>query len=237
MADIKLSEVTASAADGLPSTFAAQWANATARLAATAFPGGSPFAALDNGKRALDIDTGRIFILADYTGPTWIEDLSSLVACTAANLASASADGFESATHYLRIRGVAGADVSVATGAGYVTLQTTAAVLSAVNTCCDVSFKIRYNEALASKVVRTGSLAVMVARLDDGDQTIQSLASGLPETGATPVLTGTLQTGVGWQATLNADGTVTIALAQDAAIARSAKSRYYVDDLDTQVAP
>jgi len=145
--------------------------------------------------------------------------------------------GVMRAIDYVRLYGTTGADVSVATGAGYVDLQTTAAMLAANNTARLVSFSVKHNEALASLMIRAGSAAVMVARLNDGTQTIQSLASGLPETGATPALTGTLCTGVGWQITLNANGTVTFALAQDAAVARSAKCRYFFGDLDTQVAP
>jgi hypothetical protein len=226
--------------DGIHTTLAARVANAAARLALTKFPFAGSVAftdAVDVGKEARDEDTGRIFTLSGVGPTTWVERLIGTAVCFAANLSSAVADGFMAAVDYIRIYGVASADVSVPTGAGYVTLQTTAVLLSANDTARDVGVKIRHNQALASLMVRTGSFSVMVARLNDGTQTIQSLASGLPETGATPVLTGTLQTGVGWQATLNADGTVTIALAQDAVIARSAKCRYWVTETDTQVAP
>jgi hypothetical protein len=145
--------------------------------------------------------------------------------------------GVMRAIDYVRVYGTTGADVSIAAGSGYVTVQTTSAMLAANNTARLVSFSVKHNQALASLMVRAGSAAFLVARLNDGTQTIQSLATGLYTTAAAPVLTGTLATGVGWQATLNANGTVTFDLAKDAAVARSAKCRYFFGDLDTQVAP
>jgi hypothetical protein len=127
--------------------------------------------------------------------------------------------------------------VSVGTGAAYTPVQTTAAMLAANNTSRLVSFALTHNEALANLEVGAGSVALMVARLNDGSQRIQSLASGLPADGAAPSLTGTLVTGVGWEATLNANGTVTIAVLEDATEDRSVNSRYFFTPLTLQVAP
>jgi len=127
---------------------------------------------------------------------------------------------------------------SIGSGGGtYDTVQTTATMLAANNTSRLVSFELTHNEALANLEVGSGSVALMVARLNDGSQRIQSLATGLPDDGAAPSLTGTLVTGVGWEATLNANGTVTIAVLEDAAEDRSVNSRYFFTPLTLQVAP
>lgn len=132
---------------------------------------------------------------------------------------------------------IRGSVTSIATGAGYVTLQTSEALLSVANQSCRIGFQVDYNDALASLNTYAGDVALMVAWLNDGTQTIQNLADGTSASGATPVLTGTLATGLGWQATLNASHQVVFALAQDAAIARSGQSRYWVSERVAQVAP
>lgn len=130
-----------------------------------------------------------------------------------------------------------GASVTVASGAGSVDVQTTAAALLAVNTSRRVGFQVDHNQALASLVTRAGEVALMVAWLNNGTQTIQSLATGLLTTGAAPALTGYLVTGVGWTATLNADHTVTLAITKDPAITRAVQSRYWLGEVVTQAAP
>jgi len=130
-----------------------------------------------------------------------------------------------------------GASVSVAAGAGSVDVQTTAVVLPAVNTSRRVGFQVDHNQALASLITRAGDVAVMVAWLNDGTQTIQSLATGLLATGAAPALTGFLVTGVGWTATLNADHTVTLAVTKDPVITRAVQSRYWLGEVVAQAAP
>lgn len=130
-----------------------------------------------------------------------------------------------------------GADTSVAAGAGYVTLQTTVALLAAANTSTRVGFQVDHNQALASLVTRAGDVAFMVAWLNDGTQTIQDLGSGTVASGATPSITGVLVTGVGWQATLDASHRVVLDLARDAVIARNASSRYWIGETSIQVPP
>jgi len=224
-------------ADGIHTTLASRPANAAARLALTNFPDAAAFTDLiDVGKEARDEDTGRIWYLSTIA-PVWVEKLIGTAACFAANLAGAGAAGFMAAVDYVRLYGTAAAAVNIPTGAGYTTMQTTAALLAANNTSRSVSFSVSHNQALATLITRSGAAEFMVARLNDGTQTIQSLATGLLTTGAAPALTGFLITGVGWQATLNADGTVTFALARNAGFDRSALCRYWAGDLVTQVAP
>ena len=152
-------------------------------------------------------------------------------------VASATKNGFESAADYVRLHGTAVASVNIPAGAGYTTMQTTVALIAANNTSRNVAFAVTHNQALASLDTVPGSAEFMVARLNDGTQTITSEQTGLSNTGATPTLTGFLVTGVGWQVTLNANGTVTFDLARNAGFDRAAQCRYWYGDLVTQVAP
>lgn len=228
--------------DGIHTTLAARVANAAARLALTKFPfvGSVAFTdAVDVGKEARDEDTGRIFTLSGVGPAVWVEKLVGTAACFAANLASATVAGFMAAADYVRLHGTVSAlaPTTVATGAGYVTVHTTAALLAVKNTSVPLRFSVSQNRALASHEIGQGDVALMVAWLDDDTQRIQSTKTGIDDSGATPALTGNTQTGIGWRATLNADHTVTLEIAQDAAVARSITSRVFVGPTTTQVDP
>jgi hypothetical protein len=151
--------------------------------------------------------------------------------------ATGSTAGFMDAASYGQVWGTDGADVSVTTGAGFVLLQTTAAVLTVKNTLVRVGFEVSHNELLATKVPGAGSVSVVVAWLDDNSLWVQSLATGFTQVGATPTLTGTLISGVGWQLVFNANHTVSLWLAQDAIIARSARARNWHGSVVTMVNP
>jgi len=134
--------------------------------------------------------------------------------------------------------GIPSGPVSLGTGAAYIPVQTTPPLLTANNTSVRVSFIVSFNPAVAGLVPPSpGTVAVVVYRLNNGSQAIRSLATGIPVTGATPVLTGTIVTGDGWQVTLNANGSVELALAQDAVTNRSGSSRMFWSDGDEQVDP
>jgi len=152
-------------------------------------------------------------------------------------IATATQNGFESAAAFVRIWGTAWAAVSVAIGAGYVDIGTTAALLTAKNTSLYVEFDVTNNRALASHITRFGSLKCGVAWLDDDTLTIESLDNNTVASGAAPAVTGAFGSGVGWRLTFNAGHTVTLAIQQDAAIARSVNARYWFAATDTQVAP
>ena len=234
------SEITQAAGvgGGIHTTLAARPANAAALAALTAFPGGAAFAdGIDVGKEARQEDTERIYILTDAAGPTWAEKLIGTAACFAGNLAGAATAGFMAAVDYVRLYGTAAAAVSVTAGAGYTTMQTTAALLAANNTSRCVAFHVTHNQALATLDTMPGSAEFFVARFNDGTQRIVSERTGLYDDGATPTLTGFLETGVGWQVTLNANGTVTFDLARNGGFDRAAQCRYWAGDLVTQVAP
>lgn len=129
--------------------------------------------------------------------------------------------------------------VSVAVGGGYIPVGTTPVVLATNNTTRRVSFVVEMNEALASlQPPLAAPLAFYVARLNDGSQSIESLANGMVAgPAAAPMISGTLIPGIGFQATLNANGTVTVDLQQSALVARSVKLRYWISDPDTQTDP
>ena len=130
-----------------------------------------------------------------------------------------------------------GTTTSITTGAGYVEIQETAVALTVKNTSRRVVFDIDHNEDLDGYATGAGSLEVVVGWLNNDTQIIQSLITGLSDSGATPSLTGSLVTGVDWQITLNADHTVALDIAQDAATERSATSRYWFREIVTQVDP
>lgn len=138
---------------------------------------------------------------------------------------------------YVRLYGTAVAAVNIPLGAGYTEMQTTTALLAANNTSRCVVFYVVHNQALASLDTMPGSAEFTVARFNDGTQRITSEKTGLYDDGATPSLTGFFVTNVGWQVTLNADGTVTFDLARNAGFDRSVQCRYWYGDLVTQVAP
>jgi len=134
-------------------------------------------------------------------------------------------------------RACVGSPVTVGTGAGYVTLQTTTALLKAANTSARLGVQIDHNEAVANKITGAGDFAVLVAWLNDGTQTIQNLGDGTSSSGATPAITGTLVTGIGWRATLDAQHRVVIELAQDGIKQRKAQARYWCGEEASQVDP
>lgn len=138
---------------------------------------------------------------------------------------------------YVAPTGIRAAPTSVPTGAAYTDVQTTHVLLAAKNSAVVVRFWVGHNQALASHVTMGGWIEVEVAWLDDDNQSVQSTLTGIAVSGATPQLTGWLATGLGWRITVNANHTATLAILQNAAIARSIRSRYFWGCQDVQTSP
>jgi hypothetical protein len=152
-------------------------------------------------------------------------------------VATATANGFESAEAYRFIHGTVSAlaPTSIGIGAGLVTVHVTAALVAANNTSRRCHFELEQNGVLATLGVLGGDVDLKVSQRNDGTFRVQSLLTGFYVDGAGPTITGTTVSGIAWSATVAA-GVVTLQVQQGAAT-QSVTSILRIEDLVTQVAP